>query len=150
MGTCYFFSNDSGKSLKTKISANTKSEKIPNFGINGSRVLFPGWLAVDTRARGEDVEVPKLNIGDSLELKNINSLEKQTEPPSRYSEAGLIKELEKRDIGRPSTYASIIRTIEERGYVSKEGRTLSQQMGDVVSTFIENNFSDYISDSFYS
>ncbi|MCC7469769.1 MAG: type I DNA topoisomerase [Bacteroidetes bacterium] len=137
------------KVLKTKISANTKSEKIPNFGINGSRVLFPGWLAVDTRARGEDVEVPKLNIGDSLELKEINSLEKQTEPPSRYSEAGLIKELEKRDIGRPSTYASIIRTIEERGYVSKEGRTLiPTDTGDVVSTFIENNFSDYISDSF--
>ena len=137
------------KVLKTKISANTDKGEIPNFSINGSRVLFPGWLAVDTRARGEDTEVPKLSEGDKLDLLKANSEEKQTEPPSRYTEAGLIKELEKRDIGRPSTYASIIRTIEERGYVTKQGRTLfPTDTGDVVSTFIENNFGEYISDSF--
>lgn len=137
------------KLLKTKISTNIETGDIPNFSINGSRVLFPGWLAVDTRARGEDTEVPKLKEGDKLDLSKMNSEEKQTEPPSRYTEAGLIKELEKRDIGRPSTYASIIRTIEDRGYVTKEGRTLfPTDVGDVVSTFIENNFGDYISDSF--
>ncbi len=137
------------KVLKTKVSANIKDESIPNFSINGSRVLFPGWLAVDTRARGEDTEVPKLNEGDELDLTKMDSEEKQTEPPSRYTEAGLVKELEKRDIGRPSTYASIIRTIEERGYVTKQGRTLfPTETGDVVSTFIENNFGEYISDSF--
>lgn len=135
--------------LKTKISTNITTNDIPNFSINGSRVLFPGWLAVDTRARGEDTEVPKLSEGDALGLVTMNSDEKQTEPPSRYTEAGLVKELEKRDIGRPSTYASTIRTIEERGYVTKEGRTLfPTETGDVVSTFIENNFGDYISDSF--
>jgi DNA topoisomerase-1 len=137
------------KVLKTKISANVKDRDIPNFSINGSRVLFPGWLAVDTRARGDDVEVPKLSEGDKLDLLKANCESKETEPPNRYTEAGLIKELEKRDIGRPSTYASIIRTIEERGYVTKEGRTLiPTDTGDVVSTFIENNFADYISDSF--
>lgn len=137
------------KVLKTRVSANTTSQSIPNFSINGSRVLFPGWLAVDTRARGDDTEVPKLKEGDKLERIKINSEEKQTLPPDRYTEAGLIKELEKRDIGRPSTYASIIRTIEERGYVTKEGRTLfPTETGDVVSTFIENNFGEYISDSF--
>lgn len=137
------------KLLKTKVSANVKSLKIPNFSINGSRVLFPGWLAVDTRAKGEDTEVPKLNKNENLDLIKLNSEEKETLPPSRYTEAGLIKELEKRDIGRPSTYASIIRTIEERGYVRKEGRTLfPTETGDVVSTFIENNFGEYISDSF--
>lgn len=139
------------KVLKTKVSANTESNSIPNFSINGSRVLFPGWLAVDTRARGDDTEVPKLKEGDNLNTIKINSEEKQTEPPGRYTEAGLIKELEKRDIGRPSTYASIIRTIEERGYVTKQGRTLfPTETGDVVSTFIENNFGEYISDSFTS
>lgn len=141
------------KVLKTKISANVSGDPpaggIPDFSINGSRVLFPGWLAVDTRARGDDTEVPKLKVGDALDLIEANSLEKFTEPPSRYTEAGLVKELEKRDIGRPSTYASTIRTIEERGYVTKEGRTLiPTDTGDVVSTFIENNFADYISDSF--
>lgn len=137
------------KVLKTKVSANISGEEIPNFSINGSRVLFSGWLAVDTRARGEDTEVPKLKVGDSLDLLKMDNEEKMTEPPSRYTEAGLVKELEKRDIGRPSTYASIIRTIEERGYVTKEGRTLfPTDTGDVVSTFIENNFGEYISDSF--
>lgn len=141
------------KLLKTKVSANikegAKDDKIPNFSINGSRVLFPGWLAVDTRARGEDTEVPKLKKGENLDLIKLNSEEKETLPPGRYTEAGLIKELEKRDIGRPSTYASIIRTIEERGYITKQGRTLfPTETGDVVSTFIENNFGEYISDSF--
>jgi DNA topoisomerase-1 len=77
--------------------------------------------------------------------------EKETAPPGRYTEAGLIKELEKRDIGRPSTYASIIKTIVDRGYVTKEARALvPTDTGDVVSTFIENNFGNYISDSFTS
>jgi DNA topoisomerase-1 len=142
------------KILRIKISANTEkgiSEKYPNFSINGSRVLFPGWLAVDTRARGEDVEVPKLAKGDNLDLIKAQMEEKETTPPPRYTEAGLIKELEKRDIGRPSTYASTIKTIVDRGYVNKEGRTLlPTDVGDVVSTFIENNFGNYISDSFTS
>jgi DNA topoisomerase-1 len=61
----------------------------------------------------------------------------------------LVKELEKRGIGRPSTYASIINTIVERGYVEKDGRTLKPtDTGDVVSTFLENNFENYISDTF--
>jgi DNA topoisomerase-1 len=82
-------------------------------------------------------------------LTEIKTEEKQTEPPDRYTEAGLVKELEARGIGRPSTYASIIKTIEERGYVEKEGRSLKPtDTGDVVSTFLENNFADYISDTF--
>ena len=138
------------KLLKTKIVANLKNiNDIPDFVANGSRVLFPGWLTVDSDARGEDVELPEVAIGESLKLVSLDSLEKQTQPPSRYTEAGLVKELEARGIGRPSTYASIMRTIEERGYVTKEGRTLfPTDTGDVVSTFIENNFGEYISDSF--
>jgi DNA topoisomerase-1 len=139
------------KILRTKVSANIKGETIPNFSINGSRILFPGWLAVDTRSRGEDVEIPKLSEKDNLDLVKADMEEKETTPPGRYTEAGLIKELEKRDIGRPSTYASIIKTIVDRGYVVKEGRTLiPTDTGDVVSTFIENNFGNYISDSFTS
>jgi DNA topoisomerase-1 len=138
------------KLLKTKVSASIESEKdFPEFSANGSRVLFPGWLAVDTDARGEDVELPEITVGEKLKLIELNSEEKQTQPPGRYSEAGLVKELEARGIGRPSTYASIMRTIEERGYVSKEGKTLfPTDTGDVVSSFLEANFADYISDSF--
>ncbi len=139
------------KLLKTKITAVVKGheKEIPAFAANGSRVLFPGWLAVDTGARGEDVELPKVTAGETLMLVHLESEEKATEPPGRYSEAGLVKELEARGIGRPSTYASIMRTIEERGYVTKEGRTLfPTDTGDVVSTFLENNFAEYISDTF--
>lgn len=138
------------KLLKTKVSAIVVDEKdVPVFTANGSRVLFPGWLTVDTGARGEDVELPEVKTGETLALQDLNSEEKATQPPSRYTEAGLVKELEARGIGRPSTYASIMRTIEDRGYVTKEGRTLfPTDTGDVVSTFLEANFMEYISDTF--
>ena len=122
---------------------------IPPFVANGSRVLFPGWLALDTRARGEDVELPKLATGDALTLLSLGSEEKQTEPPNRYTEAGLIKELEKRDIGRPSTYASIMKTIQDRGYVEKLARALKPTAtGMVVSGWLEKHFPEYVSDTF--
>ena len=138
---------------RTKVIANVtgNTESIPDFSANGSRVMFPGWLAVDTRARGEDVEVPKLAQGDPLTLINLESEAKETQPPSRYTEAGLIKELEKRGIGRPSTYASIMKTITDRGYVVKEGKTLlPTDTGDLVSSFLEEHFSEYIGDDFTS
>ncbi len=141
------------RTLRTKVLANVtgSKESIPDFSVNGSRVMFDGWLKADPRARGEDVEVPKLAIGDALDLKRLDMEGKFTEPPNRYSEAGLIKELEKRGIGRPSTYASIMKTIIDRGYVLKEGRTLiPTDTGDVVSSFLEDHFANYISDTFTS
>lgn len=141
------------KIKRTKVLTNVAdaSETIPDFAVNGSRVIFDGWLKVDVRARGEDIEVPQLTVGDTLTLKEIEVEAKQTEPPNRYTEAGLIKELEKRGIGRPSTYASIMKTIADRGYVEKEGRTLiPTDTGDVVSTFLEEHFANYISDTFTS
>ena len=138
------------KLLKTKITAEIDGHKdLPEFAAVGSRLLFPGWLAVDTGARGEDVELPLCKAGEKLKLLDLQSEEKFTEPPGRYSEAGLIKELESRGIGRPSTYASIMRTIEERGYVNKEGKTLfPTDTGEVVSDFLEKHFANYISDTF--
>ncbi|MCC6520621.1 type I DNA topoisomerase [Candidatus Nomurabacteria bacterium] len=137
------------KLLKTKVVANITDGTIPDFTANGSCVLFPGWLACDTDARGEDVELPEMKEGDVLTLKEFASTEKQTEPPNRYSEAGLVKELESRGIGRPSTYAAIISTLEVRGYVEKIGRSLKPtDTGEVVSTFLEDNFMKYISDTF--
>lgn len=138
------------KMLKTKVSANvTEGGMIPNFSVNGSITLFPGWLAADTMAQGEETQIPKISQDETLKLQEVESVAKQTEPPGRYTEAGLVKELEKRGIGRPSTYASIIKTINDRGYVTKEGKTLHPtDTGDVVSTFLENHFKEYISDSF--
>src|SRR3990167_4706384 len=119
------------------------------FWLNGSRVIFDGWLKADPMSASEDVILPKFLSGDLLKLIDINSEEKQTEPPARYSEAGLIKELEKRGIGRPSTYASIIKTLDDRGYVEKINKALHPtDTGEVVSQFLEENFPTYISDSF--
>ncbi|GMU74296.1 MAG: DNA topoisomerase 1 [Candidatus Campbellbacteria bacterium] len=139
------------KLIQTKVTAATDAKTVPPFSVTGSRVIFPGWLAADPRSRGEDVEIPALAKSDPLSLTSLDAEAKQTQPPGRYSEAGLIKELEKRGIGRPSTYASIIKTLEDRGYVTRENRTLTPTAtGDVVSTFLEQNFADYISDSFTS
>ena len=138
------------KLLKMKMVVDIDGdEKIPSFTTNGSRTLFDGWLKADPDARGEDVELPKVDIGETLKLMGMHDEAKQTQPPSRYTEAGLIKELEKRGIGRPSTYASIMRTLNDRGYVEKQGKTLfPTDTGDVVSSFLEENFDKYISDSF--
>lgn len=135
--------------MKTKMVVSVSGDNVPEFSINGSRVLAPGWLLADPAARGEDVELPKVTIGEVLELHTIDAEAKQTQPPNRYTEAGLIKELEKRGIGRPSTYASIMKTLLDREYVVKEGRTLfPTDTGDVVSSFLEANFLEYINDSF--
>ncbi|MES2216213.1 MAG: type I DNA topoisomerase [Patescibacteria group bacterium] len=134
---------------RTKIVANTVEDSVPDFEATGSRIIFDGWLKADPESRGEDVELPKVKKEELLEVVSVDSQEKQTQPPPRYTEAGLIKELEKRGIGRPSTYASITKTIEDRGYVEKENRSLkATDTGEVVSTFLEDNFPTYISDTF--
>ncbi len=143
---------------RTKIIANVTGDgatsarvdtTIPDFIANGSRIIYDGWLKADPESNGEEVTLPKCAKDERLDLVSIEALEKQTQPPARYTEAGLIKELEKRGIGRPSTYASITRTIEDRGYVEKEGRALKPtDTGDVVSSFLEENFPTYISDTF--
>ncbi len=140
--------------LRTKITASIKDykkENFPEFSLNGSRILFDGWLIADPESAGEDVTVPALKKGADINFVSIENIEKFTEPPSRYTEAGLIKELDKRGIGRPSTFASIMRTLEDRQYVEKLGRALKPtDTGDVVSSFLEENFTNYISDSFTS
>lgn len=133
--------------LRTKITV--RANDIPDFFANGSIVTDPGWLLADPRAKGEDTMLPRVAVDDTLALNTLTHEEKFTEPPNRYTEAGLVKELEKRGIGRPSTYASIMKTIIDRGYVLKDGRTLKPTAtGDVVSTFLEKHFEEYISDSF--
>jgi len=134
--------------MRTSISAKADKD-IPLFIATGARTLFLGWLALDTKAKSEDVELPKLSVGDALTLISLGAEEKQTEPPNRYTEAGLIKELEKRGIGRPSTYASIMKTIQDRGYVEKLARALQPTAtGMVVSSWLEENFPTYVSDTF--
>ena len=134
--------------MRTKIIVSAGSD-IPTMASNGSRIIYEGWLLADPDAKGEDVILPSVTEKDPVKLLSIATEAKETTPPSRYSEAGLVKELEKRGIGRPSTYASIIKTIIDRQYVEKEGKTLKPtDTGDVVSSFLEEHFASYISDTF--
>ena len=138
--------------LRTKITArpavsSSNGVAIPAFAANGSRVLSPGWLLADPAARGEDVELPEVAAGDSLAALSANLEEKQTTPPPRYSEAGLVRELDKRGIGRPSTYASIIKTLVDREYVTRESRSLAAtDLGIVVSDYLTEKLPEYASD----
>ncbi|MFA6565498.1 MAG: type I DNA topoisomerase [Candidatus Paceibacterota bacterium] len=136
--------------LRTKIIANIESGDIPPFSANGSRLLSPGWLAADPKAREDDTELPKVAVGDALALVEIKEEAKQTEPPNRYSEAGLVKKLEELGIGRPSTYASIIKTNIDHGYAEKEGKALRPtDTGEVViNKFLKPHFGDIISYTF--
>jgi DNA topoisomerase-1 len=139
------------KVAKTKIIANIIDKSIPDFVVRGSRVVYDGWLKADPVARGEDIELPYITKGEDVKLVSVESEGKQTTPPNRFTEAGLVKELEKSGIGRPSTYASIMKNLVDRGYVEKQGKTLiPTDTGDVVSSFLEKYFKEYISNSFTS
>ncbi len=134
---------------QTTITAVTDNLTVPTFVASGYRIKFDGWWRADPAARGEERELPAVSEGEVLDLKNIESAGKVTTPPNRYSEAGLVKELEKRGIGRPSTYASTIKTILDRGYVNKISRALQPtETGEVVSDFLTTHFHNYVSDSF--
>ena len=137
------------KMKRTKITAQCDDTKVATFSINGSVLTYDGWLKLDIMSRGDENVLPKLEVGGDIKLEKINYEEKETTPPNRYTEAGLVKELEKRGIGRPSTYASIISTIEDRGYVEKNGKTLfPTTTGIVVSDFLSLHFAKYTSDDF--
>lgn len=142
------------QTLRTKVLANimgknsSTADKIPDFSATGSILLFKGWLAAGNGISGADI-LPDISEGERLILSEIHEEEKRTEPPNRYTEAGLVKELEKRGIGRPSTYASIIKTLQDRGYAEKIGRSLTvTDTGEVVNDFLEKHFPTYISDTF--
>jgi DNA topoisomerase-1 len=137
------------KLLRSKVTIATDDTAMATFSATGTITLSPGWLAADPDAAGEDVKLPKCTVGDAVSIDSCESTAKETQPPSRYTEAGLVKELEKREIGRPSTYASTIKTIQDREYVTKEGKSLKPtDTGELVSGFLENHFASYISDDF--
>ncbi|MBQ7608121.1 MAG: type I DNA topoisomerase [Desulfovibrionaceae bacterium] len=111
---------------------------------HGQRVLFPGFLAVMAQSQADKddvVDLPELTSGQRLDCLSLEKEQKFTQPPSRYTEAGLVKELEEKGIGRPSTYASIISTLLERDYVAlKERHLVPSDLGRVVSDQLVDNF----------
>jgi len=118
------------------------------FRTSGSTLVFDGFLKVLKLKplKDQDVDLPDdLQIGDKLNLKEVDLSQHFTKPPSRYTEAGLIKKLEKQGIGRPSTYASIISTIQKRDYIVKRNSSfVPTLLGFVAVEFLEEYFPEIV------
>ena len=122
------------------------------FKATGSIIKFPGFLAVyqeskpEEAKKGDEAEeevLPALHEGEVLEVKSLQPTQHFTQPPPRYNEASLVKALEARGIGRPSTYASILSTIQDREYVIRhEGRFYPTETGEVVVELLIKSFQD--------
>jgi len=120
------------------------------FRANHSALKFAGYTAVYVEGKDEDEEVaqsplPDLKEGEPLDMKGLKPQQHFTQPPARYTEASLIKALEEKGIGRPSTYAPTISTIEGREYVVKEGKYLrSTALGETVNMVMKDKFPDIV------
>ena len=115
------------------------------FSAKGREVVFDGYTKVaNVDAKDPNANIlPILNVGDVLGIDKVNLDQKFTKPPARFSEAALVKELEKKGIGRPSTYASIISTIQDRGYVEIENRRFFvKKIGHIVAQRLMDSFTD--------
>jgi DNA topoisomerase I len=112
--------------------------------VRGRILKFDGWtrmLPPMSRKSAEDTVLPPLEKGQVLPIQTVEAVQHFTKPPARYTEASLVKELEKRGIGRPSTYAAIISTIQDRGYVRTESRRFyAEKMGDIVTDRLAESF----------
>ena len=116
----------------------------------GRTLVFDGF----TRVRGvnkadDDILLPAVKVGEVLKLQQLDPSQHFTKPPARFTEASLVKELEKKGIGRPSTYAAIISTIQDRGYVKLDNRRLfAEKMGEIVTDRLDENFSNLMNYAF--
>ena len=125
--------------------------RVLELRATGQVVKFDGFLAVYQEGRDDDPEdedskrLPVINEGEALKRESLNVTQHFTEPPPRFSEASLVKRMEELGIGRPSTYASIIQVLKDRGYVKLEKKRLhGEDKGRVVVAFLENYFARYV------
>ncbi len=110
---------------------------------NGRVLRFDGWQKVLPPAKSDAAVLPQVVEGQDLKLVKLDPTQHFTKPPARFSEASLVKELEKRGIGRPSTYASIISTIQERGYAKLANRRFyAEKLGEIVTDRLQEGFTD--------
>jgi DNA topoisomerase-1 len=132
----------------TSVTVNAQDYELRTRG----RIMrFDGFMKVmpPVAKKDEDVVLPDVKVGELLQLLKLDPNQHFTKPPARYTEASLVKELEKRGIGRPSTYAAIISTIQDRGYVRVENRRFyAEKMGDIVTERLVESFHDLMDYSF--
>lgn len=121
------------------------------FKATGSKLIFDGFLKVYSPGKDDDSDklLPHLEKGEKLELAELLSEQNFTQPPARFTEASLVKDLEEKDIGRPSTYAPIIATIIDRKYVNREKKTLiPTELGFIVTQMMEEYFKEIVDTGF--
>ena len=113
------------------------------FSAKGREIVFDGYTKISQPFKSDDDILPPLEEGEILKLNEVKLDQKFTKPPARFSEAALVKELEKRGIGRPSTYANIISTIQDRGYVEIQNRRFFvKKIGHIVAERLIESFDD--------
>ena len=134
---------------------NTDTKNVYSFKANGQILKFKGFMTLYVEDRddktNEDLEskIPELTIGETLKKDKLETKQSFTEPPARYTEASLVKALEEKGIGRPSTYATIISTIIDRHYVEKNQKQLAPtELGKVVNKLLVESFPDIINVEF--
>lgn len=133
--------------------------KVSNaiFRATGKNIDFPGFFRAyvegsddpEAALEGQEILLPNVSVGDELFAKTVDAIAHETKPPARYSEASLVKTLEKEGIGRPSTYASIIGTIVDRGYASLNANSLAPTFtAFAVTSLLEEHFPDLVDTTF--
>lgn len=155
-----FISSQMSSAIYDTVSADISAGKY-TFKANGSKVKFPGFMVLyiegnDTEGKEDDEEqdgkennLPQLNEADILELKKNTPKQHFTQPPARYTEATLVRALEEKGIGRPSTYAPTITTILSRGYVLKEKKLLvPTELGKIVNDIMKKPFENIVDTEF--
>ena len=139
-----------GSTATIHLSAQAGKEGMALFQASGTVIKFPGFLkaiggGAGSEQNDEDSSLPPVQQGDVLRAASVDSEGHETQPPARYTEASLVKTLEAKEIGRPSTYASIISTIIDRGYVYERGRALIPSwLAFSVVRLLETNFPKYV------
>lgn len=145
---------------RTKVEVTVEHEsKAHVFTASGKSIVFPGFMRAyvegsdDPEADLGDKEriLPQMKQGQTLDLKSLSAEVGETRPPARYTEASLVKKLEEEGVGRPSTYANILSTIQDRGYVIKKGKELVPTVVAFVTTqLLEDGFTDLVDIQFTS
>ncbi|PHR09815.1 MAG: DNA topoisomerase I [Sulfitobacter sp.] len=140
---------ESARLERTTVEIGSKDEQV-GLRATGQVVQFDGFLRVYEEGRDDvvdedDKRLPQIHEGDKMDKRSVTPEQHFTQPPPRYTEATLVKRMEELGIGRPSTYASVVTTIQDREYVRKEGnRLFPEDKGRLVTAFLENYFRKYV------
>tara|TARA_R110000765_G_scaffold5087_6_gene15859 strand:+ start:1679 stop:4225 length:2547 start_codon:yes stop_codon:yes gene_type:complete len=140
---------ESARLERTTVEIGSKDQQV-GLRATGQVVQFDGFLRVYEEGRDDvvdedDKRLPQVHEGDKMDKRSVTPEQHFTQPPPRYTEATLVKRMEELGIGRPSTYASVVTTIQDREYVRKEGnRLFPEDKGRLVTAFLENYFRKYV------